>query len=141
MLICHHQRNPEGGSFPFYALDADEPAVLLDDSIADRESETSSAVLRGKERGEDMGQVVLFNSDTLILDVHPNQPAAIASLTTDVKVGFHPCRHGQGAASVHRLKCVFHQVEKNLRQLCSVAADRRQAGIEAFLDSDAQLVR
>ena len=28
-----------------------------------------------------------------------------------------------------------------MRQLCSVAADGRQAGIEAFLDSDAQLVR
>ena len=52
------------------------------------------------------------------------QPAAVASLTADVKVGFHPGRHCQGAASVHCLKGIFHQIEKNLRQLGAVAADR-----------------
>src|ERR1700754_1981405 len=98
MLICYHQRNPEGGSFPFYALHADEPAMLLDDSIADREPETGSAVLRGKERGKNMGQGFFLYFDSVILDVHPNQPAAVASLAANVKVGFHPRRDGQRAS-------------------------------------------
>ena len=62
--------------------------MLLDDSIADREAETGTAVLRGKEWGEDMGQVFFFDSDSFILDVHPDQPASIAALTANVKVGF-----------------------------------------------------
>ena len=64
--------------------------MLLDDSIADREPETSTAVLCGKERGKrGLGQVFfLFDTDSFILEVHPDQSAAIASFTAYVKVGF-----------------------------------------------------
>jgi hypothetical protein len=88
-----------------------------------------------------MGQVFLFDSDSLVLNVHPNQPAAMASFTAYVKIGFQPRRDCQSAVSVHRLKGILHQVEKDLCQLSSVAAYRGQAGIEAFLNRDARLFR
>src|SRR5262249_48876536 len=133
----HQQRNLEGGSLALGALDADEPAVLFDDSIADREGETGTAILCGKERGEDVGQVFLFDSHSLVPDVYPVQPASIASFTAYMATAFQRRRDSQSTASVHRLKGIFHQVEKNLCQLCSVAADRGQAGIEMFLNRDA----
>src|SRR5713226_330785 len=124
----------------FMALDPDQAAVFFDDPIGDGQAETGPVVFCRKERGEDVGKIFLLDAGPAIGNVRPDKGSSSLSFLPDVKIGLYPGRDGEAPLFLHSFQSVLDQIEKHLGELGSIPSDRRQAGIEVFLQCDFTLL-
>ncbi len=108
--------------------------MLFDDLVTGRQAQARAIHLSREKGRKDMRQIFVANAGALVGDIHPNQPPAAIAIAADMKIGLHSRCHRYRARPVHGLKGVFDQIQKYLGQTAPVAANRRQAGIEIFLD-------
>ena len=93
--------------------------MLLDSAIADRKSETGSAVLSGEERREDVRQVLLVDSRAVVTDVHSDELGGIGVIRAQGE--FRLYMRGNGHACRFGLECVLHQIQEDLDELAPIS--------------------
>src|SRR6267142_1347387 len=130
-------------SAPFGALHLDRAAVLLENAVADRESEPEPLVLGREERIEDSRADGVRDPRALVGDLHLDHaalPPAEVHLAEE-RVQAHVRRQGEAPTALHRVQAVAHEVVEDLQQPVLVAEDRRQARVVAADQGDSALTR
>src|SRR5262245_9229362 len=129
MRFTHGQGDAEAGAARVRGFVDDRAAVLHDDALAERQSETATARLRREERREEAGTIGLRHAGAVVGDGH-DQDALVAAPAADAIAGVHPRGDGDRALALQRFERVLHQVQEHLMELRGVGVDRRQAGVE-----------
>src|ERR1700677_4202807 len=123
-LPCHREFQMERGSASHLAVYLDLAGVLLDDAVADCQSQSCAAPLAlanrrlgGKERVVDALYVFERDARAGVGDIDRHMP---------VRLGGHP----QRSTGRHRVLGIQKQVEKDLLQLAGVTQNRWQVILE-----------
>ena len=121
----------ERGAFPWTALHADMPRMLLDNAVGDRKSKTGAAILAfGRRRlGGEEGIVDFLNV------LRRDAGARVRDADAD-KIAVQG-GHAQHAAAIHCVLGVQEQIQEDLLQASGVALDKGQVFVQFRLDLDA----
>lgn len=105
------------------------PAVSLDDGAANRQAKTRTALLRGKERVEDVLAVIGVYPGTVVLDRHQDLIAKACSADA---------QHARPRRSLlHGFCRIRDQIQKHLLQLNFVGDAERKPRVERGFDRNA----
>src|SRR5262249_8844157 len=140
MILTDGKGDDEASAAAGPGLVGDDPAVLGDDAVADRQPEPGAAGLGGEERREEMALGGLGDARGGALDRDGQELAAVRA-TADVVARLDPGGDGERAVSPERLDGVADQIEEHLRQLRPVAQHLGEAGIELGAERDGAPVR
>ena len=117
----------ESCSFRELTLDLDLPAVLLDDSMHDRQSQSRSVILRGKKWVENVGDIFAFDTLAIVAHRHAQDFIAVSIRAADSRNPFvrgtNLSRHRQFAAVIHRVHRIKEEIKEHLFKLIGIRPD------------------
>src|SRR5207248_7061013 len=119
-LPDHWKFEVEGGSNSTFAFYADFPSMLLDNSVCNRQSEASSAMLPFTNHGLGSKERIVNTVDVFLRDS--------ASGIADCNCDSHPVasHNAQCSPLRHGVLCIQEQVQKHLLQFAGISHDGRQ---------------
>ena len=123
------QLDDEGRSLARPAFDANAPAVVVDDAVADRQAEAGplAAFLRREERVEDAAQVLRRNADAIVDE--RQEDVALLGARADLQLA-------AAVRAQHRVLGVGDDVEEDLLDLVRVGHRQRQVRVEVEVEVD-----
>src|SRR5215468_3377683 len=135
MVLAHGEGDAEAGAAAGARLVRDDPAMLGDDSVADRQAQPGAARLGGEEGREEMALRVLRHTGAVVRDGDGQELIAVRA-PPDVVARLDACGDDELPVPAEGVDRVPHQVEEHLRQLGAVAEDGREARVELGAQSD-----
>src|SRR3989338_1326941 len=124
MLFLNGEANGEHGSLVLPRFNVDAPAVGFNDALGDGQAEPRALALGGMERLKERGHGGFGYPGSRVGDAKQGLARAMAD--------FKP----KGAAALHGLDGVEHDVPYHLAQLVRVQGKRLQAFVQGNLELD-----
>src|ERR1017187_6233542 len=119
-------------SVPRFAVHGNGAVMFLNDRARDRKAEACAAMFGGKERREDLGEMLSRNPNTGVpnLDADNLAPITLGRF----------CGYGERPAAGHGLNAVEQDIQERLLHLPRISGDVGQIGGKPFLYFDMKLL-